>query len=126
MNELARFRLRIRTLLTFSSLGTIQSISLSLFVSGSLLPEFNSGRRTVGCRMGCTRLSSLVLRGCKDDVSYKFSELVDDSAVEGPAASILGDIGGTIRWEGLDRSGWTVPDVSSPKAWTGAVTSGSD
>ena len=34
----------------------------------------------------------------------------------------------TSRWEGLDGSGWMVPDVSSPKlkAWTAEVTSDSD
>ena len=78
--------------------------------------------------MGCTRSLLLrVLRGRKDDVSYKLSELVDDSAAEGPKwlPSVLGVVGSTFRWEGLDRSGWAVPDVSSPK-WTGEMTSGSD
>ena len=74
----------------------------------------------------------MLLRGCKDDVSLNFSELVDDSGAEGPKllASNLVVVRVTFRWEGLGRSaGWMIPDddvFSPPKAWTGEVTSGSD
>lgn len=73
---------------------------------------------------GCAKWSLLLLRGCKDDVSLNFFlKPVDDSAAEGPKllASILAVVCSTFRREGLDRSGWMVPDVSSLKAWSRKV-----